>query len=141
MTAVVVDASVWVASVDGRDAAQAQCREFFAVAVRHGVAIVVPTLAQIEVSCTLARLLRDEARAREIAEQLFSAPVRVVAVDSAVAEEAIRIGTAARLRGADASYAAVAEMEKATLLTLDRELIDRAGGITPSEWLAREGTG
>lgn len=141
MTAVVVDASVWVTSVDEKDVAQARCQEFFAVAVRHGVAIVVPTLARIEVSCTLARLLRDEASACEIAEQLFSAPIKEVPIDQTVAAEAIRIGTVARLRGADASYAAVAALMGATLVTLDRELIERAGGITPSQWLAREGTG
>lgn len=109
--------------------------------VRQGIPIVVPALARIEVSCALARLLCDEASAREITEQLFSHPTMEVPIDSAVAVEAIRIGTAARLRGADASYAAVAAIEGATLLTLDRELIERAGGITPSQWLAREGTG
>lgn len=137
MTAVVVDASVWVASVDGKDAAQARCQEFFMAVVRQGIPIVVPALARIEVSCALARLLCDEVSACEITEQLFSPPIREVPIDSAVAVEAIRIGTVARLRGADASYAAVAAMEEAMLVSLDRELIERAGGMTPSQWLAR----
>ncbi|MBA2290924.1 MAG: hypothetical protein H0W15_06975, partial [Gemmatimonadales bacterium] len=44
------------------------------------------------------------------------------------------LGTAAKLRGADALYAAVAEREGAALVTLDHEMLDRAGGVRPEQW-------
>jgi predicted nucleic acid-binding protein len=45
------------------------------------------------------------------------------------------LGVEQRLSGADALYAALARAEDAVLITLDRELLDRAGGMSPAEWL------
>src|SRR5581483_509543 len=45
-------------------------------------------------------------------------------------------GAHAFLRGADALYVAAAEAFAAPLLSWDRELITRAGAITPQDWLA-----
>jgi predicted nucleic acid-binding protein len=51
-----------------------------------------------------------------------------------IAEE---VGCNAYLRGADALYAAAARMTGTPLVTWDRELLDRGGGITPLDWLSR----
>lgn len=54
-------------------------------------------------------------------------------------EEALQIGASRRLRGADSYSAAVAVRENAPLITWDLELVERAGGQTPTQWLASNG--
>ena len=48
----------------------------------------------------------------------------------------LRLGLQQRLRGADALYAATAQLAGAALISWDNELIQRAGAMTPSAWLA-----
>ena len=63
------------------------------------------------------------------------------ALDAALSAEAAGIATECGLRGADAVYVATARRAGSTLVTLDRELRERAGGVvrveTPDEWLRR----
>ena len=53
------------------------------------------------------------------------------------------IGTAYRLRGADAVYIALAVEFGATVITWDAEMLTRGAGavsvLTPSDWLASHG--
>jgi predicted nucleic acid-binding protein len=58
-----------------------------------------------------------------------------VPVDTVLVETAIRVGTDAFLRGADALYAATALITGSTLVSWDNELIQRAGAHSPTDWL------
>lgn len=58
-----------------------------------------------------------------------------VPVDDNLLQEAWRTGTNQRLRGADALYAATAQMSGAQLISWDNELVQRVGAITPTVWL------
>jgi predicted nucleic acid-binding protein len=49
--------------------------------------------------------------------------------------EAESIGAASFLRGADALYAATSRTTDGQLVSWDREMVERAGAITPSDWL------
>ncbi len=137
MKTVVVDASVWIAAVDHRDAAQASSEACLAAIARQHIRIAVPTIARIEVACALTRRFRSAEEARALANAFFDARfVHEEAIDAALASRALLLGTSARLRGADALYAAIAEREAASLITLDRELLARGGGVTPEQWMA-----
>jgi predicted nucleic acid-binding protein len=47
------------------------------------------------------------------------------------------LGLRQLLRGADALYAATAVLLHAPLLSWDDELVDRAGALTPEQWMAQ----
>ena len=49
----------------------------------------------------------------------------MVPLDGALADVAARLAAASRLRGADAVYAAVAQQYGTTLITLDRQQLER----------------
>jgi predicted nucleic acid-binding protein len=53
--------------------------------------------------------------------------------------KAITLGTQSFLRSADAIYAALTDQLGATLVAWDDELVQRAGAMTPTTWLATNG--
>ena len=57
MTDLTVDASVWVAAADQRDAFHEESRNFLAAVAVEGLEIVVPAFVIAEVACALARKL------------------------------------------------------------------------------------
>ena len=138
MTSAVIDASVWVAAVDVQDPSHPSARACLQSLVRDDVVVIVPVHARVEVACALARRFDDADVARQLTERLYGAVfLREVPITDAFAREALVVGTASRLRAADALYAALARSEEAVLITLDRELLERADGVTPDDWLRR----
>jgi predicted nucleic acid-binding protein len=137
MSAVTVDASVWIAAADTTDTFCGQSRAFLALAVRQGAQLTIPAFAVAEVACALARKHRNAATARQLAGSMLT-PGQVVhvPVDARLLAVAVRLGTSAFLRGADALYAATAHLTGAPLVSWDNELIQRAGALTPTAWLA-----
>lgn len=99
--------------------------------------MALPVLARIEVACALARRLRDAPAARRIADGLVGSPlVTEHALDAALANDAVARGTDACVRAADAVYLALARSLGAPRVAWDRELIERAGAVTPGDWIA-----
>lgn len=138
MTALVVDASVWVSAADASDRFHAASRKFLTALVRQRTSILVPAIAPLEVACALARRLRNAKRGRALADELLRSPlVNVVALDASLLTVAVSKGTASFLRAADALYAAAAEHAGADIVAWDDELIERAGALTPDAWLVR----
>jgi predicted nucleic acid-binding protein len=137
MSAVAVDASVWIAAVDTADTFCGQSRAFIAGAVRRGAQLVIPSFAVTEVACALARKHRNAAVARRLTGSMLTpGQVLHVPVDARLLATSVRVGTGAFLRGADALYAAAAQLAGAALVSWDDELIQRAGALTPTDWLA-----
>jgi len=98
-----------------------------------------PSLAIVETACAMARRQQDGAKGLAVARSLQAIPVlRWVDVDMTLIDEALTCGTRGLLRGADAIYAAAAASTGTTLVTWDNELIERAGGVTPSDWCSRK---
>jgi len=54
-----------------------------------------------------------------------------ITLDDSLTEEAIQLATEHRLRGADAVYAAVARRHGTTLVTWDRQQLNRLQSILP----------
>jgi predicted nucleic acid-binding protein len=57
-------------------------------------------------------------------------------LDQALLGAAAQLGLQHLLRGADALYAATAQLSRSQLVSWDNELIQRAGAFTPPAWLA-----
>ena len=137
MSAVVVDASVWIAAQDSADPFCTASRLFFNHALTTGILIHVPAFARIEVACALARKLRDPSQAERLCNLVFqTAGAKEHPVNTALLAKALSLGTKKFLRGADALYGATAEMKGCNLVSLDKEHVERAGALTPSDWLA-----
>ncbi len=138
MTGVVVDASVWVAAADASDPFSVASRRFLEAAAARRVTFELPVLVRIEVACALARRLRDGGPALAITDGMLRSPlVRVHPLDGAMVEAAVREGTGAFLRAADAVYAALARRLAVELVAWDDELVRRAEAATPEAWLAK----
>ena len=140
---VVIDASVWVTADSADDIVRDACAAFLSSVLGQGLAIHQPTLTLVEVTAAVGRRTRDEVLAREASTLVASTPGLVLHdLDMAAAVDAAAVATRTFLRGADAVYAACALRTGSTLVTLDRELLDRPpAGIdvtTPTAWLERQ---
>jgi predicted nucleic acid-binding protein len=111
----VVDASVWVAAFLAHDAHHRDAAVLLRRLIEEGITVTTPLLALSEVAGAIARQTDDLA---------------TVAATSAAQQ---------RLRGADAVYVALAAQRTLTLVTLDREMLERTKEIvastTPTAWL------
>lgn len=130
------DANIWVAIVDATDVFHAQSVAFLSKATRRHIPLHVPTFVFPEVACVLARRFRDpSAGLRAVTAIRANALLRVVEVDDSLIALATELGTRQFLRGADALYAATAQVTGSTLVSWDNELIQRSGALSPSGWL------
>ncbi|TVP59011.1 MAG: type II toxin-antitoxin system VapC family toxin [Gemmatimonadales bacterium] len=136
---VTIDASVWVAADAADEAAWEESRAFFERILAEGVPVHQPTLTLVEVSAAVARRTGSAVHAREAGTRLLRFPGLVVhPLDLELAGLSAALAARLNLRGADAVYAATARAHGADLVTLDRELVDRApplvGATTPGGW-------
>ena len=131
-----MDASVWIAAQDPADPFCTRSRLFFSHAVVAGIILQVPTFARVEVACALARKLRNSVQGERLANLVFkTAGAKEHPVNSMLLAKALALGTSKFLRGADAMYAATAEIVGCALVSWDKEHLQRAGALTPDGWL------
>ncbi len=121
-----IDASVFVSAVNPTEAASTISREFLAQVRRQRSPIFSPTLLIVEVAAAIARRFGDRDRAIALAQSIRDLPDQIlVPLDDEIADRAAALAAQARLRGADAVYAAVAQQYGTMLVTLDRQQLDR----------------
>ncbi len=137
---VTLDATVWLAALSPAERDHAKCESLVSSLIERGVRLHQPGLFVIEVCATVARRTGNRVLAIEAGRATLGVPGLVVhALDHDLAAEAAEIAAACALRGADAVYVATARRTDATLLTLDRELRERAAPMaavrTPGEWM------
>lgn len=134
---ITLDASVWVGFLDRNDPCNAVSESLLERLQAAKTPYFSPAFAVLEIACAVARRRRD-AQAGRSAAALLRRNGRLRLVDTSkllpLAEE---LGCDLYLRAADALYAATARLTATPLVTWDRELIERGGGMTPSEWLER----
>lgn len=137
MTALVIDASVWVSAADPTDTMSEPSRAFLTRVADQELPIVMPEFAKLEIACALARRFRNAERGRSLADRMLESPrMSTYSASRAVLRRAIQLGTRDYLRAGDALYAAVARAVEGQLVSWDRELIARAGAITPDSWIS-----
>lgn len=139
-----IDASVLVAAVLDDEVAHADAARVLDVISGSETTLHEPVIAIIEVVSAVVRRTGDRALARRTARYLLRNPaVNVHLLDLPAASHASELAADLRLRAADALYAAVAHQNTCQLITLDVELIQRAGPVidayTPTDWLALQG--
>lgn len=134
-----VDANIWVAAFDKTDRFHAESTKFLRVLALEAIISVAPAILIVEVACALTRRFADPDVGIEVAERL-STPgrLRLEPLTDALLAEAVRLGAGHRLRAADALYAATAALRTGgRLVSWDGELVERAGALTPTQWLAQ----
>jgi predicted nucleic acid-binding protein len=117
-----IDTSVFVSRLRETDASHAVSRRFLQALVGRPVIVILPTLVYPEVAGAMRRFTGDPAFARASMRALDLLPnLNIIAVDDRVADEATSIAVAGGMKGADAVFAAVANLFDATLVSLDIE--------------------
>lgn len=124
---VTVDAPVWVAAVSDAEPHHAECQAFLAGAIRGGATFQQPALSLVEVCAAIARKTRNPALGIAAGAAMLAMPGLVLhSLDLDTARESAEIAAATLLKSADAVYVATARRAGASLVTLDRELAERA---------------
>jgi len=132
-----VDANILVATFDTSDAFHTESVRLLREADQRGVRLFSPSFVVVEVACVIARRFRDPTDgARAAADIASNGLIRLLPIDDALLSLATDIGAQRFLRGADALYAATAQITGSTIISWDQELIRRAGGLSPTDWLA-----
>jgi predicted nucleic acid-binding protein len=133
-----VDSNVWIAAGDPTDRFHAASREFLTAAVDDQRTFILPAFAWVEIACALARRLRNAQLGVRAANAVLALPrVQSVPTDESMLLHALEVGPRLMVRGADALFASVAVQHKSILISWDKELVQRAGALTPLEWLQR----
>jgi predicted nucleic acid-binding protein len=101
-----------------------------------------PTLLLVEIAAAVARNKNDAMQGMAMAQAVRALPGQVwVPLDDALADQAVQMATDLRLRGGDAVYAAVAHRYGTTLITRDRQQLERLSSaitvLTPAQALGR----
>jgi predicted nucleic acid-binding protein len=129
---IVVDASVWVARFVPPDRFHAASTAWLGAQLNARRTLVSPSLLLVEVAGSVSRVLNDTQLGLAAARTLTRlSVVHLVPLDSILANRAFRLAATARLRGADAIYAALSHHLGLQLVSWDGEQIARAGAITP----------
>lgn len=125
-----VDTSVWVNSFDQREPGHAVSRQVLQQLGAQGIPIFMPHLVLVEVAGAISRTRQDVMQAQAFATALSQLPnVTFIALDEALAVQALLLAAQHSLRGADAVYAAVALREGCTLISLDNEHLTRLKNV------------
>ncbi len=121
-----IDASVHVSALNPTEADSAGSRAFLAWVQQQHIPLFCPTLLLVEIAAAVARVLGDAERAVALAEVIRGWPDQtLVSLDGALASRAVDLAATAQLRGGDAVYAVVAQQYGTTLVTLDRQQLER----------------
>jgi len=125
-----IDASVHISALNPTEAGSADSRAFLAQVQRQRVPLFCPTLLLVEVAAAIARVIDDAGRAVALATELRGwSNQTLVSLDESLADRAADLAATARLRGADAVYAAVAQQYGTVLVTLDRQQLERLPSV------------
>lgn len=127
-----IDASALVGAFTPSEEAHLSCKALLREVRLSGAAIVLPTLAIVEIAAAIGR-----GQGKPDLGYAFAAEVRrypeltLINLDESLAKSSAEIASRYRLRGSDAVYVAVARRFGATLVTLDREQQERAAALVP----------
>lgn len=138
---VVLDASLLVAGIRPGELYYHEARRAVETLTRERVNLFAPAIVLAEVAAAIARGSgsADQA-ARDVQLVRRLAGLQIVAVGGTLADLAARVAAQQHLRGCDAVYVALAQQQRAVLITLDNEQRQRAPATvsawTPIELLA-----
>jgi predicted nucleic acid-binding protein len=121
-SSVVIDASVWVSRLLPQDDNHKLASAWVDTHILNGGTFVAPTLLVIEASASVSRRTKNIADAHAAIRQLNGLSIiRLVQVDQSLANDAAAIAADLGLRGADATYVALARQLGIPLVSFDYE--------------------
>jgi predicted nucleic acid-binding protein len=137
-----IDTSVHINALNSTEEGSLESQAFLEQASRRPWPIFSPTLLLVEVAAAVARAFDNAEKGAMVAQAVRNLPAQIwVPLDESLADEAALLGAERRLRGADAVYAAVARRYGTTLVTRDRQQLERLQAtlpaMTPTEALVR----
>jgi len=128
----VLDASVWVARLVRQDAFHEPVKRWMETCRMAGNLFYAPDLLLAETSGAIRRRLNDSVLAARTVEVLMNLPaLRLVEMDRELLVQASRLAAELGLRGADATYAALAQRLNLPLVTFDADQRERAAHRIP----------
>ena len=126
----VLDASVYVAMMNAREEHHAKSWSWFKAAQASQESIIAPAILLAEVASALSRGVGNPALAhRVVANIKRTGVVELIPITLAIAELAATIAANYQIRGCDAIYVATAKRFSETLITLNRQQLERAVSI------------
>ena len=132
MTVYTIDASVHINALNENEAESVASQFFLALLERERIEMICPTLLVTEIAAALSRAFDDYEKGMAFAYAVRDLPnLTLVTLDETLAIAAAELAARHRLRGADAAYAAVAKQYQTTLVTNDRQQLERLFGILP----------
>jgi len=137
----VVDSNIFVGGLDPRDTLHQQCLPVVERIVTGEIEAICPALVLVETTCAIRRRTTVDL-AFNVKEALARLPsILWLDINSDVAERACVLGIQTGVRGADALVLQVAEQHGVPLVTMDREIRDKAPAgifvLDPKEVLSR----
>lgn len=126
----VIDASVNIALVNAHEREHSRSWVWFEQARAADESIVAPVILLSEVAAALSRGVGDPTLAHRVVQQLArSEVIELIPITLAVAQRAASIAAEHRIRGCDAVYVALADQLSDTLVTLNRQQIERGAAL------------
>ena len=136
-----LDANIFLRDLNTNDPDYLECHALLAQLEATATPVIVPLVLLAEVAGSIRREVGDTMRARVFVTLLRALPhLSFVPLDDDLADEAAAIAADYALCGMDAIYVAVAHRFGCTLVSLDREVRQRAAPLitvqTPVQALA-----
>ncbi|MBC8496204.1 MAG: type II toxin-antitoxin system VapC family toxin [Chloroflexi bacterium] len=126
----VIDASVYVALVSEHEEAHKESWDWFQQAITNQEKIIAPAIILAEVGAAISRGVDDPSLAHRIVQELeISKIIQITPIPLPLAKRAAAIAIDNKIRGCDAIYVALAEREATSLITLDRQQLERSANI------------
>lgn len=126
----VLDASLYVATISETDRFRQRSARWLEACLREGASLFAPSLFAVEIAAAIRRLSGSRTVAeRAVARLRDKAFIELLPLTWERAQEAAEVAARTGLRGADAVYVALARELGATLVTLDRQQLERGSGI------------
>ncbi len=127
MNLIVLDASLWVARLVPQDVFHTRVKTWMAAQLESGGSFLAPSLLLAEVGGAISRRTNAPELARQALASLNDLPgLQIVEMDAALMQQAAQLAAELGLRGADATYVAVAAHLNVALMTLDDDQRRRA---------------
>ena len=127
----IIDASVYVALANEADRYHDRCFTWFESCLEEQKTIAAPRLLLVEVAASIRRLTGSTQLARRVLSELQETElIELYPLTAVRSETAADLAASTGVRGADAVYLALAMELDETLVTLDRQQLERGKGVT-----------
>lgn len=124
---VTLDASVFVSAYLASDAHHTDSIRFLGRLIEDKIDLNAPVLVLAEVAAALARNTRDPQQGLVACEMIERTPrLQLYVLSLPLGKKAAELASTRFLRGADSVYAALADATGSVLVTLDKEMCQRA---------------